>query len=224
MIDNSTIHIRGDLMQIRAIAALIINILIVLFTLNAHNLFQRNIEKIHPGKSKFHFYIYFTSDSNLYNALCSLIMIPYLIMVITGRAEVVPSCIFALHFTGTCAVLVTFMTVMLFLGPIAGYSKMFKGSDLYLHMVCPLMSAISCAIFVPAEEAPFYLTFLGIIPTVVYGLVYIYMVLIKGPANGGWEDFYTFNRGGKWYVSLLLMFTGSYLIALGLMYLCRLFI
>lgn len=194
-------------------AALILNLLIVFLTINAFLVFRANQEIDHPGKSKFHFYIYFTSDSNILNAICSAILVPFLVCIIRGSLAAVPMWAYMLHFVGTCAVMVTCMTVILFLGPIAGYKKMYSGSDLYLHLICPLFSLASCVLLSPAEPLPFYLTFLGIIPTVIYGTVYMILVLIVGPENGGWEDFYTFNRGGKWYISAFLMIVGSYLIS-----------
>ena len=212
-------------MNFKICAALIINVIVVLLTINAFLMFRHNQETIHPGKSRFHFYIYFTSDSNILNALCSVILIPYLVMNLTGAVQSVPMWAYAIHFIGACAVMVTCMTVILFLGPIAGYRLMYTGSDLYLHLICPLLALVSCCFLAPLPTAaavlPFYLTFLGIIPTVVYGAVYMVMVLLLGPKKGGWEDFYTFNRGGKWYISALLMVAGSYLISLGMYFLCR---
>ena len=31
------------------------------------------------------------------------------------------------------------------------------------------------------------------------------MVVIKGPEKDGWEDFYGFNKGGRWYLSVVMM-------------------
>lgn len=207
----------------RLILALIINIAIVLLTVNAFLMFRHNQEEMHPGKTKFHFFIYFTSDSNILNGICSLILILFLLMMLCGNGSLIPFWVYALHFIGTCAVMVTCATVILFLGPIAGYKKMYTGSDLYLHLICPVLSLVSIVILSTGYigEIPFYMTFLGIIPTVIYGILYIILVLLVGPEKGGWEDFYTFNRGGKWYISASLMIVGSYLISLGLFFLSR---
>lgn len=207
----------------RLILALIINIAIVLLTVNAFLIFRHNQEEMHPGKTKFHFFIYFTSDSNILNGICSLILILFLLMMLCGNGISIPFWVYALHFIGTCAVMVTCATVILFLGPIAGYKKMYTGSDLYLHLICPVLSLVSIVILSTGYigEIPFYMTFLGIIPTVIYGILYIILVLLVGPEKGGWEDFYTFNRGGKWYISASLMIVGSYLISLGLFFLSR---
>lgn len=210
-------------MSVKVILALILNVCIVLLTINAFILFRGNQEEMHPGKSRFHFFIYFTSDSNVLNGLCSLILIPFLLMILMGKCTLIPLCVYVLHYIGTCAVMVTLATVLIFLGPVAGYKKMYIGSDLYLHLICPLLALISCIILAPDYVAvlPFYITLLGIIPTVIYGLVYITLVLLIGPDRGGWEDFYTFNRGGKWYISATLMVAGSYLISLGIYFLGR---
>ena len=44
---------------------------------------------------------------------------------------------------------------------------------------------------------------LGLSTVILYGIVYLVMVVALGPLNGGWEDFYGFNRGGYWPIALL---------------------
>ena len=54
------------------------------------------------------------------------------------------------------------------------------------------------------------LVFLGIVPMLLYGILYLYMVVISKK----WEDFYGFNKTGKWPISFVLMTVGSFLISL----------
>ena len=56
-------------------------------------------------------------------------------------------------------------------------------------------------------------TFLALIPCVVYGAVYLFETVIIGEENGGWSDFYTFNKGGFWYITMFALLGVSYLIA-----------
>ena len=56
----------------------------------------------------------------------------------------------------------------------------------------------------------------GMLPVILYGILYIYKSQFAAPEKR-WDDFYGFNRGGKWPVSLACMLTGTFLICMGLM-------
>ena len=56
----------------------------------------------------------------------------------------------------------------------------------------------------------------GLLPVALYGALYLYRVILA-PADRRWEDFYGFNRGGKWPLSMGAMLLGSFLVCLGLM-------
>ena len=49
----------------------------------------------------------------------------------------------------------------------------------------------------------------------LYGLLYLYKVLYA-PEEKRWDDFYTFNREGKWPVSFAAMLLGAFLISVAL--------
>ena len=42
-------------------------------------------------------------------------------------------------------------------------------------------------------------------------------MVLRAPADKRWEDFYGFNKGGKWPISLALMLLGSFLICMALL-------
>lgn len=138
----------------------------------------------------------FTNDSNILMAITSLIPLVFLF-----KSEV-PEVVVVLKFVGTVAVTVTLLTVLLFLGPTHGYDGMFDGVFLYLHLICPLLSIISLYLPETPKPLPKFAWLYGTLPVVVYGSVYLIMVLITEK----WPDFYGFNRGGFWYISLPAMF------------------
>ena len=121
-------------------------------------------------------------------------------------------------FVGTAAVTLTLFTVLFLLGPKYGYGLglkygygiMFDGNNMFMHLITPLLMIISFAFTECRGEMSFRGTFLGLIPTVLYGAVYaVEVLLVKG-----WEDFYFFNDGGKWYIYMPMMIIGSYIICL----------
>ena len=167
-------------------------------------------------------FIYFTTDSNILAALASLFVLPFAFRGVKTGSFRIPMGVLLFKYTGTTAVAVTFLTVLLFLGPLYGYPSMYVGANLHLHLICPLFAFFSFLLEKKRGEEGepvsirFPETLFGLLPTVIYGAVYYVMVVRLGPEKGGWYDFYGFNRGGLWYLSMGIMFLATWLIALGL--------
>lgn len=147
---------------------------------------------------------FFTTDSNILSSLGALVM---LICVSCGG---VSECAVLFKFVGTAAVTVTLLTVMLFLGPTQGYKNMLGGWGMYVHLFGPLMAIVSLCFFEDSMRISFAQSMLGMIPVVLYGAVYMFQVVVRGEERGGWQDFYGFNGGGRWYVSIALMLLGAF--------------
>ena len=143
---------------------------------------------------------YFTILSNLFAGIASL-----LILLTLPRS---PYWIWLIKYIAACSVTVTFLTVMLFLGPSLGYKAMLSGRDFYRHLCGPLLTLLSFVFLERFYVLPFITSLLGIIPVIVYGLVYLYEVVMIGR----WDDFYGYNKNGKWPVSMAAMYTGCFLV------------
>lgn len=146
---------------------------------------------------------YFTALSNLFCAAAALA----LALARLGGVPSMPLLLF--KYVGTIAVMVTLLTVLLFLGPHYGYKMLFSGPDLWLHLVCPLLALLSYLLW---DRAPLSLAtaLLGVLPVLLYGLLYLRRVVFQQR----WEDFYGFNRGGKWPLSFAAMLLGAVLLCL----------
>lgn len=182
-----------------------LNALIVLITAYLILRFFRSDGVWTPAKLKLAFR-YFTVQSNVFCAFAALL-----------------TCLFPaapwswlLKYVGTAAVAVTMLTVLLFLGPSLGsYRELLTGADFYMHLVTPLLALLSfCLLERRGMALPLALT--GLIPVILYAVLYAYKILLA-PKERAWEDFYGFNKSGKWYLSVLAMLTGTFLICLGLM-------
>ena len=123
--------------------------------------------------------------------------------------------VWLLKYTGTAAVCVTMLTVLLYLGPMAGYKKLLSGPDLFMHLITPLLALISFTVF-EKRGMSFSESLWGLVPVVLYGSLYLYKIIIA-PPDKAWEDFYGFNQGGKYLLSMTAMFFGTFLICMGLM-------
>lgn len=144
---------------------------------------------------------YFTAQSNV---LCAAAALAVAAMRLRGAVPV-PFLVF--KFGATVAVLVTLLTVLVFLGPHYGYRTLFTGPDLWLHLICPLLALLVWLLWDRIPVTPL-LSLLGVVPVLLYGLLYLNKVVYKKE----WEDFYGFNRGGSWPLSFAAMLGGTALL------------
>ena len=159
--------------------------------------------------------VYFTVDSNL---LCALACLPVCVLdgiaLARGGAALLPRWLDLFKFTGSVAVGVTFATPLCYLLPVAGFDfkLLYAGWNSCLHALCPLAAMLSWAFTERSAPLPFAWVLLGLVPTAVYGAVYLRNVVIRKC----WKDFYNFNVGGMWYVSVAVMLLLSFAIGAGL--------
>ena len=137
---------------------------------------------------------YFTVESNL---LVGIVAIVFVVLRLTNGAEKMPKWIVFLKFISSAAVFVTFMVVILFLGPLYGYGRMYYGANLFFHLLIPLF-VIAEEIFLEEGKISFRQSFLAVIHPVLYGIGYLTNCLVNG--IGSWEtvrnDWYSFLEWG----------------------------
>ena len=155
---------------------------------------------------------YFTVESNLLVGVVAILWIAF--RLVKGR-EGVPSWLSYLKYLSSAAVFVTFSVVVLFLGPMYGYGRMYYGANLFFHLLIPL-AAIAEYVLFDEGILDFRKTFLAMIPPILYGIGYLTNCLINGV--GSWEtvrnDWYSFLEWG--YAVGILIFVVICLIAWGL--------
>ena len=153
---------------------------------------------------------YFTVDSNILVAVASLFVAVFgTVKLVTGREY--PEWVRVFKFVGTVAVMLTFLTVAVFLGFIYGFKAMFVDINLFLHLLTPLAALFTLWIAEAGVRIRPAFFALGVLPMILYGAVYLSMVVFAEK----WEDFYHLANGGKWWVSVLIMLAATALIALG---------
>ena len=142
----------------------------------------------------------------LSNNLCAIAALMMAISQISGN---VPQWIFMMKYLGTMSVTLTFLTVLLFLGPTqGGYGKWFFERDFfYMHLIGPLLAILSFCLL-ERRRLSFGNAMTGLVPVVLYGAVYLYKVILA-PEERRWEDFYGFNRGGMWPITGAVMLVGA---------------
>jgi hypothetical protein len=145
---------------------------------------------------------FFTVLSNLFCALACLL--------VAVTLPELPRWVWLMKYVAVCAVTVTFLTVMFFLGPAIGYKVLLTGRDFYLHLAGPLLALFSFCCLERFFPLPVSVSMLGIIPVFLYGFLYLCKVVIRKQ----WEDFYGYNKNGKWPISMAAMFAGSFVVSL----------
>ena len=144
----------------------------------------------------------------LSNALCAAAALCVVIARLTGG---MPYPVRILKYIFTAALTVTMLTVLLFLGPSRkSYKGLFNGANLYLHLIGPVLAIVSFSFF---EKAPmtFPESLWGMTSVVLYGTYYLYRILYA-PEGKRWEDFYGYNKDGKWPVTFSAMMLGGFIV------------
>lgn len=194
----------------------ILNIMIVLTTFWAVLMYFIGPPDI-LGSHDIQCFKYFTTDSNILAAAGSFLYLIYSMKDSKNPGDKIPKWVTILKFVGTVAASITLLTVVCFLAPVAGFRGkglqtvllFFKGNVLVLHLTTPVLSIISTLFLerkekITAKEAAF-----GMLPTVIYSFVYLFMVVIIQQ----WDDWYGFTFGGRYAlvpIVMLIMFSFSF--------------
>lgn len=187
-------------------AAFVINIIIFLSTFGIIISYYCGNDGMYHIPPSFRYFL-FTTDSNIFCALTALIAAVYEAKILSGKSDKLPMAVVALKFAGTVAVMLTFCVVAFFLGPMDNFfTWMFGGTSIYMHTLGPVLAFISFVFLENGVILPKKLIPVGAISAVIYGIVYLIMVVVIGENNGGWIDFYHFNMGGFWYISFTVVF------------------
>ena len=144
------------------------------------------------------------------NAFCA---VAALLFVVSGGA----GWAWILKYVGTAAVIVTMVTVFVFLAPTSegGLWPLLKDFNFFMHFLTPVLAIVSFSAF-EKRGMDFGTAMLGVLPVLFYGIWYLYKAVFDQREEKKWDDFYGFNRGGKWKIAFAAMLVGAFLISLGL--------
>ena len=187
-----------------------LNTLIALLTLLIVVSFFRKDGQWVPERGKFALRFFTTLSNILCAAAC-------LLTALAMNAGGVPEWIWTLKYIGTAAVTVTMLTVLLFLAPSFGKGALkvlLSGTDLFMHLITPLLALVSFCVF-ERQGMTFCESLWGLLPVLLYGPLYLYKILFAPPEKR-WDDFYGFNKQGKWPVAFAAMVAGTFAICMGI--------
>lgn len=148
---------------------------------------------------------YFTVLSNLLQGAASLAYAACLAHALRGGRGV-PHGVALLKYAGTVSVGLTFLTVMLFLGPVFGYPGMFRGANFWFHLAVPLAAALDFCLL--DREGTFSLreSPLAVLPMALYGAGYVGNIARHGVAGNDWYGFLAGGPGWGAVIAAVILF------------------
>ena len=165
---------------------------------------------------------FFTIDANLLMGICSLIFIIQERKLLLGKIKEIPVKYYVIKLISTVSLVLTFLVVLLYLGRISkwGLMALYQNSNLFFHLVIPLLSIIAFVFFEKNNKIKLHYNLYSLIPIVLYAIYYIINVLIH-MENGVVPkkyDWYYFVQGGinQAFIIVPLMFIITYIISIGL--------
>ena len=206
---SNKIHI-VNLFKWRSIVALIACIITIVLALACVAYGITTVANMDEVRSEFHM---FTIDSNLLTAFAALMILPYTVDGIKRKRLVYPKWLFLIHYAGTICVTVT-MIFTVFIMSWFDQILAFGGKNFFLHTICPLAVLISFFMVESNHQITKLDVFHGLIPFVLYSLVYFYFVMVAHV----WEDYYGLNTVVPFYISIPGMYLLAYLIAQAIRY------
>ena len=152
---------------------------------------------------------YFTVQSNILSSTVSGICAIWMLFADE------PTWLLVVKYSATCAVTVTFVTVFCYLGPRKrNWGFLLSGPNFWMHLIFPLLAIASLILRAP-KRLSFACVFAGLVPVILYGLLYAKKVVFDPPEKR-WEDLYGFTKGVSWVKSMVAMFIASFAVSVGL--------
>lgn len=186
--------------------SIILNLIIVIMVIFASTTMFLGFKYMHffpdyLDSSKIGMFRFFTVLSNLYMGIVSLI---FLIKGYSAYKENTEISLFyyILKLTSTVAVGLTFFIVFAYLGPISKYGilSMLMNSNLFFHLLVPVLSIVTFTVFEKNNKLKFKYTFYALIPTILYEIYYLTHALshMENGMVSPIYDFYYFLQNGVW--------------------------
>ena len=181
----------------------------------------------HLAPDGWHSLKYFTVQSNLLYGVFAGIFAA--VEFVYGSPGSIPRVLYIIKYVFTVGVTITMLTVLLYLAPLVekSYPKLFKGANLYFHLLVPILGGISFCFFETGAEISLPEVFLGLVPFGLYGVFYAIVALShikdgKVPREYDWYGY--LDRGiDKAPIAMLIMTAAATAVCFGLWYLNSLF-
>ncbi len=197
--------------------SLIINIIIFILTVFASFIMFTGIKITHGAEpiletTKLGMFKFFTVDSNLFMGIIALLFII--------KNKSITKNMYRLKLMSTTSVTITLLVVLAYLAPISegGLISMLQNSNMFFHLMIPVLSIINFTIFEKTEKLKMKDTLYGLIPTMIYELFYILNLIIhiENKKVSPIDDWYWFAQNGiiQAIITAITLIITTYIITL----------
>ena len=148
---------------------------------------------------------YFTFQSNVFMGAVAFIYGYYQWLILRKKKDKIPHVLNVFNHVGVTAVGLTFIIVIVVLGPGYGYDKMYNNANLFFHALVPVLAIINYLFFEKEAKIRFIETLYAMVPCILYGIVY-FIVVVSQNAYGNLKiDFYNFGKDGPFIGALYFL-------------------
>ena len=197
--------------------SLIINIIIFILTVFASFIMFTGIKITHGAEpiletTKLGMFKFFTVDSTLFMGIIALLFII--------KNKSITKNMYRLKLMSTTSVTITLLVVLAYLAPISddGLKSMLQNSNMFFHLIIPVLSIINFTIFEKTEKLKIKDTLYGLIPTMIYALFYILNLIIhiENKKVSPIYDWYWFAQNGimQAIITAITLIITTYIITL----------
>ena len=138
---------------------------------------------------------FFTVDSNLLLGLAHLAALLLGVTGVLGKNGQLRLWTERLLYVATAAVSLTLTVVVCFFAPSLGLGPLTQGANLYFHLIEPVLAIVIFCVFHRGRHIPLWETAAAVAPSVIYGLYYTAVLLVRGVRFPD-TDWYGFASGG----------------------------
>ena len=188
-------------------------VLNIIFTIFASFIMFSGFRFMHGSEpilesSKIGMFKFFTVDSNLFMGIVALLFAIQEIKILNGKINNISKRMYVLKLMATTGVGLTFFIVFGYLAQIAegGILSMIMNSNLFFHLIIPVLSMVTFILFEKTDKLSFKYSFYGLIPTVIYALYYLINVLVhmENFKVSPVYDWYWFVQNGVWTAVIVM--------------------
>lgn len=188
------------------ICSIVIVLTLVSLTLNIIDFYNETTPEAGLGTLRM-----YTSLSNILATLAAAICIPFQIDGLRRNKYKLPSWVVYLMFVGSVGTMVTMTIALVLIGPTQGYQyAMFGNSNLFMHTLNPLFIFMLFAIAISDVRIKFNFSFITIIPTFLYSVLYFIMAFVVK----AWRDHYHLADYMPWPVAFILIVIVAFVLSL----------
>lgn len=177
--------------------------------------------------SRLQMFKFYTVDSNVLMGIIALVAACIQKNAMKNNQEALPQWYYIMKLVGVVGVTLTMLVTIFFLTPTLGFYACFNNSNVFLHLINPVISIICFVCFENTDRLKFKHTFTGVSTMIIYAVYYVAVSIIHSHGNVvdpgyDWYGFFTFGlTSGFIVVPLLIVIT--YIISFGLWKLNRIF-